>query len=141
MSGTIVSGNTAVAGPADIGLGYSASFVGAMTANNSLLGDVDSRIDVTGSNNIDSTTPGVDVLADNGGPTKTMALLTGSPAIDAGPSPVATFAGNGFDQRGTPWLRVYGAQVDIGAFELQPEPTPTTTTTTGADPVAPAFTG
>jgi len=141
MSGTIVSGNTAVAGPADIGLGNQRSFVGAMTANNSLLGDVDSRIDVTGSNNIDSTTPGVDVLADNGGPTKTMALLTGSPAIDAGPNPVATFTGNGFDQRGTPYVRVYGGQVDIGAFELQPEPTPTTTTTAGSDPVAPAFTG
>ena len=141
MSGTIVSGNTAVAGPADIGLGNQSSFVGAMTANNSLLGDVDSRIDVTGSNNIDSTTPGVDVLANNGGPTKTMALLTGSPAIDAGPNPVATFTGNGFDQRGTPWLRVYGGRVDIGAFESQPDPTPTTTTTAASGPVVPAFTG
>ncbi len=150
MSGTIVSGNTSVAGPDDIGLGNQGSFVGAMTANNSLLGDVDSRIDVTGSNNIDSTTPGVGVLADNGGPTKTMALLTGSAALDAGPNPVATFTGNGFDQRGTPWLRVYGTQVDIGAFEWQPDPTPSTTTTTAgplttttatSEPVAPAFTG
>jgi hypothetical protein len=54
-------------------------------------------------------------LANYGGPTATFALLPGSPAIDAG--------GNGFvttstDQRGLP--RVFGANVDIGAFEFQP---------------------
>lgn len=50
-------------------------------------------------------------LADNGGPTRTMALQTGSPAIDAG-----TLTGApGTDQRGLPRV---GA-VDIGAFEVQ----------------------
>jgi len=49
-------------------------------------------------------------LADNGGPTQTMALLPGSPAIDGIPS--------GFpptDQRGV--LRPQGRLADIGAFE------------------------
>ena len=49
-------------------------------------------------------------LADNGGPTETMALLAGSPALDAVPS--------GFppvDQRGV--SRPQGAWADIGAFE------------------------
>lgn len=52
-------------------------------------------------------------LADNGGFTQTMALLPGSPAIDAGndtPSCPST------DQRGV--IRPQGAHCDIGAFEL-----------------------
>jgi uncharacterized repeat protein (TIGR02543 family) len=59
------------------------------------------------------------VLAGNGGPTQTMALLAGSPAIDAIPvnectdalgNPVAT------DQRGI--TRPQGSGCDIGAYEL-----------------------
>jgi subtilisin-like proprotein convertase family protein len=65
-------------------------------------------------------------LADNGGPTRTHALLFGSPAIDrgdqlavAGIAPVPTF-----DQRGAPFSRVSGGRLDIGAFEfVAPEPT------------------
>jgi hypothetical protein len=50
-------------------------------------------------------------LADNGGPTQTMAVNTGSPAIDGGTATGAPST----DQRGLPRL---GA-VDIGAFEVQ----------------------
>lgn len=81
----------------------------------------------------------LDVLADNGGPTKTMALLHGSPAIDAGPDPVATFVGNDSDQRGVPWVRIYGNSADIGAFEVQSDPVPTTTVAT--DVLVPSFPG
>jgi hypothetical protein len=49
-------------------------------------------------------------LADNGGPTETMALPTGSPAID-----VAVTC-DGYDQRGTP----RAAPCDSGAFEHEP---------------------
>jgi hypothetical protein len=67
------------------------------------------------------------LLANNGGPTKTHALLSGSPAIDAGdPAAVAGIGGvPATDQRGAPYTRVYngdgigGARIDIGAFELQ----------------------
>ncbi len=60
-------------------------------------------------------------LADNGGPTATHALLIGSPAIDMGdPNAVAGAGGvPQFDQRGAPFTRVHGAQIDMGAFELQ----------------------
>ena len=54
-------------------------------------------------------------LADNGGPTWTHALLPGSPATDAG-DPGAT---QGFDQRGEPFVRIYGGIIDIGAYERQ----------------------
>jgi len=143
MSGTIISGNTsAVAGAGDIGL-YSRTLsdTGSFTATNSIIGEVDSRITANGTNNVNATDPMLGALANNGGSTKTMAPLTGSPAIDAGPNPVATFTGNGFDQRGTSWVRIYNGTADIGALEVQPDPNATTTTTATDEPVAPAFTG
>ena len=62
-----------------------------------------------------STDPLLDVLADNGGPTLTMALMQGSPAIDAG-NDVAQIP---YDQRGPGFARQVGARADIGAFEVQ----------------------
>jgi predicted outer membrane repeat protein len=144
MVGTIVSGNSAVAGPADFGVGNSTTGLYSITINDSLIGDVDSRLTVTGSGNVISTSPGLSALADNGGPTKTMALLSTSPAVDAGPNPVPTAPGwvPIFDQRGAGFARVVGTKSDIGAFEIQATPAPTTTTTVASDePVAPAFTG
>lgn len=142
MVGTIVSGNTAVAGAADIGIG-SNNNAGpySITVNDSLIGDVDPRLTITGTGNVTSTAPGLGALADNGGLTKTMALLSTSPAVDAGPSVVPTFTGNGFDQRGTGFDRVSGTKSDIGAFEVQTAPPATTTTVAPDEPVAPAFTG
>jgi hypothetical protein len=63
--------------------------------------------------------PKLGPLQNNGGPTQTFALLSGSPAIDAGddsvlgpPLSLTT------DQRG-PGPRLSGPHVDIGAFEVQ----------------------
>ncbi|MBW2457056.1 MAG: hypothetical protein JRI68_21250 [Deltaproteobacteria bacterium] len=53
--------------------------------------------------------PLLDELADNGGPTMTMALLAGSPAVDAGQGCADT------DQRGLP----RADPCDLGAFEVQ----------------------
>ena len=138
LSGSIVSGNSSgVAGAADFGL-YSEdpTDTGSFTATNSIIGEVDPRITANGTNNIMSTNPMLGALANNGGLTKTMALLTGSPAIDAGPNPVATFTGNQFDQRGPGYARIIGGLVDIGAFEAQPSSEPATD-----EPVTPSFTG
>lgn len=56
-------------------------------------------------------------LKDNGGPTQTIALLHGSPAVNAGdPNFVAPPE---FDQRGAGFPRKFGARIDIGAFERQ----------------------
>jgi hypothetical protein len=54
-------------------------------------------------------------LADNGGPTLTHALLSGSPAKDAGHDEYLTQ----YDQRGPGFPRKVGAHVDLGAFESQ----------------------
>ncbi|QEG36894.1 choice-of-anchor Q domain-containing protein [Bythopirellula goksoeyrii] len=69
-------------------------------------------------------------LADNGGPTLTLALLPGSPALDAGNLGIV-FDANAFDQRGMPFARVAQGvltgsplplRIDIGAYEAQIPP-------------------
>ena len=71
-------------------------------------------------------------LASNGGPTATHALLSGSPAIDAGNNS----QGASFDQRGSGYSRVIGAAPDIGAYELgagtRSSPTASTRSNDGA---------
>lgn len=64
----------------------------------------------TGTGSIDTTDPKLDVLAGNGGPTLTLALLPGSPARDA-----AVGSTISSDQRGKPRV----GTADIGAYEVQ----------------------
>ena len=69
-----------------------------------------------------NTNPMLGPLQDNGGPTFTHALLSGSPAIDKGDP---NFNPNDFnppmlyDQRGPGFPRVVNNRIDIGAFEVQ----------------------
>src|SRR5206468_8530203 len=75
-----------------------------------------------------NTDPLLGPLQDNGGSTFTHALLRGSPAIYAGdpsftPPPF-------YDQRDSPFVRVFNGSIDIGSFEAQgrhptPHPRPT----------------
>jgi hypothetical protein len=76
----------------------------------------------TANNSLSDTDPKLGDLADNGGPTKTYALLAGSPAINKGNNAHAVDPdGNRlqFDQRGQGFARIVGGDVDIGAFEVQ----------------------
>ncbi len=113
----------------------------AIVANTPSGGDVTNFGDLTGSHNLiedgsdglpDTITgdPNLGPLANNGGPTQTMALLPGSPAIDAGDNALIP-AGVTTDQRGLP--RIVNGTVDIGAFEVQTVLT-TTVLTTSASP-------
>lgn len=113
LGNTILSGNS-VSNPAtgfpDAAIVNSSDF----TASNSLLGTT--AIPDSNQNNISSDTPGLSPLADNGGPTQTMALASTSPAINAGdntkiPSGVVD------DQRGAGHPRIVNGTVDIGAIE------------------------
>lgn len=63
--------------------------------------------------NIYGLPPYLGPLQNNGGPTPTHALLTGSPAIDAGTGGAAPLT----DQRGV--ARPFGRAVDMGAFESE----------------------
>ena len=67
-----------------------------------------------------NTDPLLGPLADNGGPTPTHALLSGSTAIDAGNNSLALNIDNSVlttDQRGETFDRIQFDTVDIGAFE------------------------
>jgi CSLREA domain-containing protein len=90
--------------------------------------------------------PQLSALADNGGPTQTMALSSGSPAVDMGDNSLLTeaavgadFNGDGdtndtltTDQRGGSYARVTNDTVDMGAFE-SPVPPSTLTVDTISD--------
>jgi hypothetical protein len=77
-----------------------------------------------GGNNLKDVDPLLGPLAANGGPTRTHALLPGSPAINAGNNSGALPT----DQRGPGFFRTAGPRPDIGAFEVQlgssPGPSP-----------------
>jgi hypothetical protein len=73
--------------------------------------------DIVGSGGLSGTpvNPMLGGFGYNGGQVPTYTLLAGSPALDAGNDVVLTVAGLTTDQRGRP--RLFGAHVDIGAFE------------------------
>ena len=75
-------------------------------------------------NQVGVADPGLGPLAYYGGPTQTIALLPGSPAIDAGSNALAVDPSTGqpltTDQRGPGFVRIYNGTVDIGAYEYLP---------------------
>jgi len=129
LTNCTVSGNSAFGGSGgSYGGGVFNTNSGTATLTNTIVaGNAGDDIvgTITGSNNLIGGDPLLAPLADNGGPTQTMALLPGSPAINAG---TATGAPNK-DQRG--FDRV-GA-VDIGAFESDIVVVATTTTVNAAN--------
>jgi hypothetical protein len=94
------------------------NLVGAVTSAGYNLSSDDGGGFLTATGDQINTNPMVGPLEDNGGPTLTNKLLSGSPAIDAGdpnftPPPA-------YDQRGPGSPRVIGGRIDVGSFELQP---------------------
>ncbi len=78
----------------------------------------------TNGNQVGVVDPDLGPLAYYGGPTQTIALLPGSPAIDAGSNALAVDPSTGqpltTDQRGPGFVRIYNGTVDIGAYEFLP---------------------
>ena len=125
--------NSIVAGNSDNGtapdVGAAGVAMNDLIVENSLIGDTTGSeiTTTTGLGNILNQPAMLAPLSDNGGPTLTHALLSGSPAIDAGNDLLAVDAdGNSLltDQRGGVSTRSFddptatGTGVDIGAFEL-----------------------
>jgi hypothetical protein len=113
LQNTIVAGNT--------GSGSSASDIEGSVASTSsfnLIGTGGSGglINAVDGNLVGVANPGLESPADNGGPTESVALLPGSPAIDAGNDALIP-AGVITDGRGIGYPRSNGTTVDIGAFE------------------------
>jgi len=109
LRNSIIAQNTSAAGPRDC---HVKDQIIESTGHNL---DSDGSCFLAAAGDLPARDPLLGPLADNGGPTETQALLSGSPAIDAG-------AADGcpqHDQRGTP--RPQGAGCDIGAFERVPQ--------------------
>jgi hypothetical protein len=127
-SGTYAGGLAASSFEGDISVSLQSSII----ANNTRGGlesdfSVTPGVTVSGKNNLiiasSGTTPSgtlngcplLGPLRDNGGPTFTHALMSGSPAIDKGNNARKL----AFDQRHTGYPRVSGTTADIGAYEVQ----------------------
>ena len=104
VDGEFVSGGNNFIGNGDDATGF---------VNSDLVGTLDNPLD-----------PQLGELQDNGGTTKTFALLEDSPAIDAGSNPNNLET----DQRGEGFDRTVGEATDIGAFEVQDDGNGETTT-------------
>ncbi|UBF29711.1 FG-GAP-like repeat-containing protein [Kovacikia minuta CCNUW1] len=133
---TTISNNT-IAGNADFGIANAGTITNLF--NNLLVGNGNNTlVNVTNQKQNFAGTfaqAGVDpVLKDNGGATKTHALLANSIAINKGVNSnliqdITDLNGNGnttelipFDQRGQGFKRILGGNVDLGAVEYVPQP-------------------
>ncbi len=139
LTNTIVAGNKTSSGTAtDLSIGSSLT----SASHHNLIGDTATAGGLT--NGVNGNIVGRSLssvlnttLANNGGPTLTHALITGSPALNAGDNaalPADTFDLDGdantteavlFDQRGSGFARMSGVATDIGAVEFVTAPTVT----------------
>jgi hypothetical protein len=121
------SDGTSEGGAIYVSAGTAASVVNTILANSSsgsncfgTLTDAghnissDASCSFSAAGSLNGTDPKLGPLGNYGGPTETIPLLSGSPAIDAADTVVCPTV----DQRGIP--RPYGAGCDIGAFESAP---------------------
>ena len=152
-SGTDVIDSSIIVGNGTTAAAAMKTYRSTVMITQSLLSDyADPNITTDGTDLTGVSDAGLGSLADNGGPTKTKALLASSPAIDLVTSLPAPFPGSPFDQRSSGYDRVTGTHADAGAFEYGSTPPTTTTstttpvsstssTTTADEVVVPAFTG
>jgi hypothetical protein len=107
-TGTIISGNTAPNGSPDCAFASEGETPFSTSGYNLVGAECTTTPAPTDLVGVNAMLAG---LADNGGPTETVALLRNSPAIDAGGGPACPST----DQRGV--QRPQGIACDIGAFE------------------------
>jgi Ca2+-binding RTX toxin-like protein len=130
--GTVVLRNSIIAGNLNVG-GGKADLDGTFNGdNNNLIGNLTGATGTVGTgSDIVNPNPGLGSLQNNGGLTQTHALLTGSPAINAGNNARVVSDDEDldndsnttelipFDGRGRGFNRIVSGTVDIGAFEVQ----------------------
>jgi hypothetical protein len=116
LDNTIVAGNFQGASPSTTPGDILGSIASTSAYNLIGTGGAGGLIDGTNHNQVGVASSNLDLgaLADNGGPTQTVALLTGSPAINAGSNALIP-TGVTTDQLGLP--RIADGTVDIGAYE------------------------
>ena len=112
LQSSILSNNTYGTSEADFSITQKAGHSFTITSADSL---VRASIGPQPAPTISIACPLLGPLRDNGGPTQTHALMSRSPAIDAGNNN----AGLTTDQRGLGYPRLSGFAPDIGAYEVQ----------------------
>ena len=117
--------NTIVAGNFMPGANAASDIFGTATGSYNLVGDGSGQLSASDHNLLGTPAAPLDPrlapLGSFGGPTPTMPLLAGSPALDAGSNALAVDASGHpltTDQRGL--ARVFNGTVDLGAYESQP---------------------
>ena len=119
LDNTIVALNTDSSGTDDI-----AGVAPSLSSDYNLVGsdETDSLINGQDGNLVGIADPGLDPngLQGHGGPTPTIALTPGSPAIDAGSVAVADAYALTTDQRGAGFPRIANGTVNIGALNASP---------------------
>jgi hypothetical protein len=129
LDNTIVALNTrlSIGGTTPDDISQSGGVVSSASANNligtggsgGLIGNADNQVGVA--------EPGLGTLGYYGGPTQTIPLLPGSPAIASGSTALAVDPTTGqtleYDQRGIGFDRIVNGAVDIGAYQSLPAAT------------------
>src|SRR5262249_15056156 len=122
LDNTLVALNTNGTGTGAPASDIAGSVAAASAFNLIGTGGAGGLTDGVNGNQVGVANPGLGMLADNGGPTQTIALLPGSPAIDRGSNALAVDPSTGqpltTDQRGPGFVRIFNNIVDIGAFEF-----------------------
>ncbi len=137
VTNSLLGANTAQMGPDVVNYG-------TITATYNVIQDgADSDIvDGENGNQVGTTANPLDPLLDpaglqdNGGPTQTIALMSGSPALATGNPDLAIDVDGEkleFDQRGPGFQRIIDEQVDVGALQNQPPVAVDDEATTAAD--------
>ena len=116
VSGTMTIANTIIADNSATVVGPDYNGTVTSDAGNNLIGDDSGSAGFTEPSDLLDANPELAPLDDNGGPTPTMGLMSGSPAIDAGNNALVP-GGIETDQRG--FFRFVNGTTDIGAFEVQ----------------------
>jgi hypothetical protein len=154
LRNSIVQGNFNEDGPTDAADDISGAMNGGGNSTHNRIGTCASCAlsDGTDNNELNVTAAEINLglLASNGGPTQTHALLAGSIALDTGNDAYVTappfLVLPATDQRGAGFLRIRDAAdpnttqtVDIGAFEADPSVEDITDKATNEDVALPAF--
>src|SRR5205807_473847 len=126
-SGQFTIGDTILADPHS-----GANCNGGVTSNGHNLFDDAGTTCSPSSTDLTNKNPKLGPLQNNGGPTKTLALLTGSPAINRADDQDCSGQAKNVDQRGV--TRPQGPHCDIGAYEYQSADLALTASVQGALP-------
>ena len=117
---SVTTHNTVVAGSAN------GDVAGSLSGSHNLVQDGSGGLNAADGNIFGD--PILGTFANHGGSTFTVALLQGSPALNAGEDNLAVDANNNplvTDQRGAGFARILGGTVDIGAYEYTDTVAPT----------------